>query len=52
MDKYNDNSDKPVMNSHYLTLVNSHLRNKIDNPLYFKIFCSLSEILIFNDVQR
>lgn len=52
MDKYNDNSDKTVMNSHYLTLVNSHLRTEKHKSLYLKSFNSLSKILIFDHVQR
>ena len=40
------------MNSHYLTLVNTHLRIYKRNTLYLKYFQPLSEILIFDHVQR
>ena len=52
MNKYKGNSDKSVMNSHYLTLVHSHLRFIYAIRLYFNDFISSPKNFITDDVQR
>jgi hypothetical protein len=52
VNKYKGNSDKSVMNSHYLTLVHSHLRFIYAIRLYFNDFISSPKNFITDDVQR